>query len=79
MAVCYEGQRRFQLGLMDDAAECFVSSSNLNVFVVNCVELPVIYVMRVAVDRFVSFSNLQILLKRFNCFQYNSSNFTSYM
>ncbi|XP_064393192.1 mucin-2-like isoform X2 [Halichondria panicea] len=23
LALCYEGQRRFQLGLMDDAAECF--------------------------------------------------------
>ena len=25
MANCYKGQERFQLGLMDDAAECFVS------------------------------------------------------
>ena len=25
MAECYEEEHRFQLGLMDDAAECFVS------------------------------------------------------
>ena len=25
MALCYKEQRRFQLGLMDDVAECFVS------------------------------------------------------
>ena len=28
MAECYEGQHRFQLGLMDDAAECFVRGRN---------------------------------------------------
>ena len=27
MAECYIEQRRFQLGLMDDAAECFVSAA----------------------------------------------------
>ena len=36
MATCYEEQHRFQLGLMDDAAECFVRE------LCNCAVLSVI-------------------------------------
>ena len=34
MANCYKGQERFQLGLMDDAAECFVSKQ-----IIHCLNL----------------------------------------